>query len=84
MGISNLAIPYVFSTIALQYASAGFLGLTTALIPLFTALLGKRLVGLNVLQLDREAYLRSELLQLLKLRQPVNVKLHHGGFKASL
>ena len=39
MGISNLAIPYVFSTIALQYASAGFLGLTTALIPLFTALL---------------------------------------------
>ncbi len=39
MGVSNLAVPYVLSTIALQYASAGFIGLTTALIPLFTALL---------------------------------------------
>ena len=39
MGVSNLAVPYILSTIALQYASAGFIGLTTALIPLFTALL---------------------------------------------
>ncbi len=39
MGITNLAVPYIMSTIALQYVSAGFLGLWTALIPLFTALM---------------------------------------------
>jgi drug/metabolite transporter (DMT)-like permease len=39
MGITNLGVTYVVSTIALQYASAGFLGLTTALIPLATALI---------------------------------------------
>ncbi len=39
MGISNLAVPYLTSTVALQYASAGFVGVTTALIPLFTAVI---------------------------------------------
>lgn len=37
MGTSNLAAPFIFSTLALQYAGAGFLGLMTALIPLVTA-----------------------------------------------
>ncbi len=37
MGLSNLAMPFIFSNIALQYASAGFLGLMTALIPIITA-----------------------------------------------
>jgi drug/metabolite transporter (DMT)-like permease len=37
MGTSNLAVPFITSTIALQYAGAGFLGLMTALIPLVTA-----------------------------------------------
>jgi len=37
MGISNLAAPFIFSNLALQHAGAGFLGLMTALIPLFTA-----------------------------------------------
>lgn len=37
MGVSNLAMPFIFFTVALQYAGAGFLGLMTALIPLITA-----------------------------------------------
>ncbi len=37
MGATNLAIPLITSNVALQYASAGFIGLTAALIPLFTA-----------------------------------------------
>jgi drug/metabolite transporter (DMT)-like permease len=37
MGLSNLAAPFIFSNLALQYAGAGFLGLMTALIPLITA-----------------------------------------------
>ncbi len=37
MGLSNLAVPFIFSNIALQYAGAGFLGLMTALIPVITA-----------------------------------------------
>ncbi|MEE9298466.1 MAG: DMT family transporter [Acidimicrobiia bacterium] len=37
MGLSNLAMPFIFSNLALQRASAGFLGLMTALIPLITA-----------------------------------------------
>lgn len=37
MGISNLAAPFIFSTLALQHAGAGFVGLMTALIPLVTA-----------------------------------------------
>jgi drug/metabolite transporter (DMT)-like permease len=37
MATTNLAIPFVLTNIALQYASAGFIGLTTALIPLITA-----------------------------------------------
>jgi len=39
MGVSNLAMPFIFSNIALQYASAGFIGLMMALIPLMTAVL---------------------------------------------
>jgi drug/metabolite transporter (DMT)-like permease len=39
MGTSNLAVPFITSTIALQYAGAGFIGLMTALIPLMTAAL---------------------------------------------
>ena len=37
MGTTNLAAPFIFTTIALQYVGAGFLGLMTALIPLMTA-----------------------------------------------
>lgn len=37
MGTSNLAAPFIFTTLALQHAGAGFLGLMTALIPLVTA-----------------------------------------------
>lgn len=37
MGSSNLAIPFILSNIALQYASAGFLGIMVALIPIVTA-----------------------------------------------
>lgn len=54
MGVTNLAVPYILSNVALQYASAGFLGLSTALIPLFTALLAhfllpaERLDGVRV------------------------------------
>jgi len=53
MGLSNLALPFVLSNIALQYASAGFLGLMMALIPIFTAviahfaLVGERLTLLR-------------------------------------
>lgn len=38
MAVTNLAIPSILLNIALQHASAGFLGLTTALIPLLTAI----------------------------------------------
>ena len=37
MAITNLAAPYLLTTVALQYASAGFVGLPAALIPLLTA-----------------------------------------------
>lgn len=37
MGTSNLAAPFIFISLALQYVGAGFLGLMTALIPLMTA-----------------------------------------------
>lgn len=59
MGVTNLALPFILSNIALQYASAGFLGLMTALIPIMTAVMahfllaserlnGRRLLGLIV------------------------------------
>jgi drug/metabolite transporter (DMT)-like permease len=59
MGASNLALPFILTNIALQYASAGFVGLMTALIPITTAvtahfmladepLVTARLVGLVV------------------------------------
>jgi drug/metabolite transporter (DMT)-like permease len=37
MGTTNLAAPFIFITLALQYVGAGFIGLMTALIPLMTA-----------------------------------------------
>ncbi len=37
MGFTNLAVSFILGTLALQYAGAGFVGLTTALIPLVTA-----------------------------------------------
>ena len=38
LGISNFAVPFVLGTLALQHASAGFVGLIIALIPLTTSL----------------------------------------------
>ena len=38
MGVTNLALPFVLFTLAYQYASAGFVGLLAALIPLGTAI----------------------------------------------
>jgi drug/metabolite transporter (DMT)-like permease len=57
MGITNMAVPFVLSNIALQYASAGFVGLMTALIPILTAVMahflleGDRLTGVRVVGL---------------------------------
>lgn len=54
MGVTNLAVPYLTSTVALAHASAGFVGVTTALIPLLTAviahfvLVGERLSAFRV------------------------------------
>jgi len=39
MAVTNMAIPFLFGSIALQYASAGFVALPIALIPLTTAAL---------------------------------------------
>lgn len=39
MGVTNFAVPYLTSNVALQHASAGFVGVTTGLIPLVTAML---------------------------------------------
>ncbi len=39
MGVTSLATPFILGTIALQYASAGFVSLPAALIPLLTAAL---------------------------------------------
>jgi drug/metabolite transporter (DMT)-like permease len=39
MALTNLAVPFVLANIALQYASAGFVALPAALIPLVTAAL---------------------------------------------
>jgi len=39
MAVTNMAVPFVLSTISLQYASAGFVALPAALIPLMTAVL---------------------------------------------
>jgi drug/metabolite transporter (DMT)-like permease len=38
-GFANMAVPFVLATISLQYASAGFVALPAALIPLVTAAL---------------------------------------------
>jgi putative ATP-binding cassette transporter len=51
---------------------------------LFTVLLGKRLVGLNVLQLDREAYFRSELLQLRDHAESIALQHGEGGARFRL
>ncbi len=59
MGVANLAVPFILFTIAYQYASAGFVGLLAALIPLVTALwahvllpdeplTGAKLIGLSI------------------------------------
>ncbi|MFQ5516742.1 MAG: EamA family transporter, partial [Acidimicrobiia bacterium] len=37
MAVTNLALPFILFTLALQYASAGFVGLLVALVPLLTA-----------------------------------------------
>lgn len=39
MGVSNLAVPFILTNVALQYVSAGFIGLMMALIPIMTALM---------------------------------------------
>ena len=38
-GTTNLAVPYILLNIALQHASAGFIGLLVALVPMLTAVL---------------------------------------------
>ncbi len=43
-GVLNLAAPFALFTVAYQYASAGFVGLLAALIPLATALLAHALL----------------------------------------
>jgi drug/metabolite transporter (DMT)-like permease len=45
MGVSNLALPFILGNIALQYASAGFIGLMTALIPIMTAVMAHFLLA---------------------------------------
>jgi drug/metabolite transporter (DMT)-like permease len=55
MGISNFAVPYLTSTVALQYASAGFVGITTALIPLFTAVIAHFTLAAERLSMGRMA-----------------------------
>jgi drug/metabolite transporter (DMT)-like permease len=39
MGFANMAVPFLLATVSLQYASAGFVALPAALIPLITAAL---------------------------------------------
>ena len=43
-GVFQLAVPFILFTLAYQYASAGFVGLFTALIPLSTALMAHYLL----------------------------------------
>ncbi len=43
-GVLQLSIPFIFFTLAYQYASAGFVGLLTALIPLGTAIVANFLL----------------------------------------
>jgi len=43
-GVFQLSLPFIFFTLAYQYASAGFVGLLTALIPLGTAILANFLL----------------------------------------
>jgi len=50
MGTVNLALPFVATVIALQYASSGFVGLLIALTPLATALLAHYLLPDEPLQ----------------------------------
>lgn len=44
MSLFNLTLPFILFTLAYQYASAGFVGLLAALIPLATAVLAHRLL----------------------------------------
>lgn len=66
--------PQLFG-VAVAYALAG---------SLLTVLVGKRLVNLNVLQLDREAYLRSELLQLRDHAEAIAVQHGEAGARRRL
>jgi len=51
MAVTNLAVPFVLFTLAYQYASAGFVGLLVALVPLGTA------VGAHFLLEDERLHL---------------------------
>lgn len=44
LGVFNLTVPFVVSTIALQFAGAGFVGLIIALIPIATAIIANFLL----------------------------------------
>jgi len=58
LGITNLVIPFVLFTHAYRYASAGFVGLIVALVPLITAVIAnfmlpdEKLKGIKVLGLS--------------------------------
>ena len=43
-GVFQLSVPFIFFTLAYQHASAGFVGLLTALIPLGTAIIANFLL----------------------------------------
>jgi drug/metabolite transporter (DMT)-like permease len=55
MGVANFGIPFIFWTLALQYASAGFTGLLAALIPITTAVLAHFFLPGEPLEKDRVA-----------------------------
>ena len=71
MAVTNMAVPFVVSNVALQYASAGFVALPAALIPLMTA-------GLAHLLLPDERLTTAKVLGLVVALAGVAVLLLSG------
>jgi drug/metabolite transporter (DMT)-like permease len=53
LGVVNFGVPFVFWTLALRYAGAGFVGLLSALVPIATAVMAHFLLAGEPLRPDR-------------------------------
>jgi drug/metabolite transporter (DMT)-like permease len=79
MAVTNLVLPFILFTIGYQYASAGFMGLLAALIPLGTATLAHFLLPAEPLHLAKVAGLTIALAGVAFLVLSGDSGLDEGG-----